>query len=964
MRLNALALGFIAITAATAITGCGDDDDGYYLPTPTAVPATSTPLVPTATSSATAVPATPTATATPTHDPNSIHLAGLHGPVDVVIDDLGFPHVYGGTAEDVIYVQGYLTASSRFFQMDAFRRFAEGRLSEILGLVALDTDISMRTVFTARSGRRIQEELWDHVQETDPEVAGVIAAYARGVNAWLDDLRAGRNGAVIPTEYTDGIILNETAMSLADWRPQDTLAIARLQAWSLSESLGDEIGFARIAQSLPDGMFRDIYRSAPADPAISVPRSGSARARSSRGDATANVPQASVDTLSALSEALTTVRAQNPFGKSREVGSNNWLVAPSMSTNGHAMLANDPHLQLFNPPIWHVLQLDAGDGYRVNGVIFPGLPGVILGHNDYGAFGATTAVFDVTDVYLEQVTTPVDYPASPRTVLFKGQQVPVLRIDEPFVVRGRASPIVRVIEVVPHHGPMAPDPNTRDNVVGIAATNMSFRWTGHEISNDSRFLLDLTRARNLQEFRTSLANFAVGGQNWIWADIHGDIGFFAKVFIPQRPAGVVPYLPVDGSGTAEWLADESGHPIWVADDKIPQATNPAEGYVATSNNDQVGNTLDNDPLNDDVYLTYSAAEGFRQARILEMLSNSTGLEREPGTKMSAEDLSRYQYDHKSKEAERLVPHLLAAAERHPEALSPAMQEALDRLESWGEAKLGSPAYDTRAGVDAADARTDVPPRAIPVSDEERLDAIATSIFVGWETRLSRKVFVDDFAGTGISAPGGDDAVKALLHIIEDLDSTDPGFVVHTKGANGESTLWDDKTTTAVETSDDVMLAALNDGLEFITSKFRTDDQSQWQWGKIHHTNFQHFFGQAGIGAYDLLPFAASGARSTVNPAGYSLNSDDFTYASGPSERFVAVLDPAGIRAVNVLPGGINGNPGRIEGSPASTAYGTINPATHYGDHIPAWLNGETFEYRIRRSDVDAHAERRLSFRSE
>ena len=980
-------LSWLALCLALAASGCDDDDHHGNAATPTpaatstAAPATSTPTAvpPTATftsvpptSTSTAVPPTatatavpPTATASPTETPSGIVLPGLEGEVEVILDDHGFPHVYGTNVRSVIQAQGYLCASQRFFEMDMFRRLAEGRLSEVLGLLTFSADVSMRTEFTTRDGRRLEEAIWQYIQDTDPEVAGIIQAYSNGVNGWLEDLRAGRNDAQMPPEYTDGIVLNETPMSLDDWRPQDVIAVARLQAWSLSESLSDEINFARIRDSLPEPLFLDVYRSAPADPAITLPRDESAgRSQRSVVRSASPAPQpGQVERYAELAEFLDRVRAQNPLGKAFDVGSNNWIVAPSMSTNGHAMLANDPHLQLFNPPIWYVNQLVSEDGYSVNGVIFPGLPGVILGHNNYGAFGGTVAMYDVTDVYLEQVTTPEDYPNSPRTVLFKGQQVPVLRIEESFNVRGRATPLKQVIEIVPHHGPMVPDPNPRDGVVGIAATNMSFRWTGHEISNDPRFLIDLTRAQNVEQFRTALSNFAVGAQNWVWADIHGDIAYFPKAYIPQRPAGVIPWYPVDGTGSAEWLADEQGNTLWLPDEKIPQATNPAQGYLATSNNDQIGNTLDNDPLNDDIFLIFTATEGFRQGRILEMLSNATGLEREPGAKISFEDMSRYQYDHKSKEAERLVPLLLAAVENRPDLVTEEMTGALDRLREWGIGKVGSPAYDARSGIDAHDLREDIAPRLTTVSDEENADSIATSIFVGWETRLSRMVFADDFDGTGVGAPGGDDAVKALLHITEDLDSSDAGFVVHTKGENGESTLWDDRTTPdVVETRDEIVLKAFADGLAFLTDKFGSADQNTWQWGRIHQVVFQHFFGQAGIPAYDLGPFAAGGARSTVNPAGFSLNSNSFNFSSGPSKRFVAILDPAGIRAVNVLPGGENGNPGRVEDQPASALYNTINPAVRYGDHIHEWVNGETFDYYIQRSDVEAHAERSFQMR--
>jgi penicillin amidase len=867
----------------------------------------------------------------------TIRLPQLPARTDVVFDDLGVAHIYAPDVESAVFVQGYVVASQRFWEMDVFRRVAEGRLSEVFGRISLTTDVAMRTVFTTRDGRRLEEALWEYVQRTDPEVARLAEAYSAGVNAWLADLRAGRNGARLPPEYELPIVIDRRPEDLAEWRPQDIAAIGRLQAWQLSQSMDEEIGRARTLAALPDAVARDVFRSAPAAPATVLPVPS--RQRAARVGVAHAVELPPLPLLEAIDEALDAVQASNPLGRrDHGLGSNNWIVSPALSASGHAMLANDPHLQLFNPPIWFMNQIDAGPGNRVNGVIFPGLPGVILGHNEFGAWGATVAVFDVTDVYLESVTTPPDYPQSPRTVLFQGRQVPVLRIEERIEVKNR-SPFTAIIEVVPHHGPMVPDPSPGDATVGLAGTNMSFRWTGHEISNDSRFLLDLNRARNVAEFRAAIRHFAVGAQNWVWADVHGDVAYFPRVLIPQRPPGVVPYLPVPGSGEAEWLTDAQGNTLWLPEEKIPQATNPPEGFLATANNDQIGNTLDNDPLNDEIYLTFSADLGFREERIQELLSNRAQV-RPAGAKLTADDMSRYQYDTSSKEAARLLPFLFAAAAARPDLVTAEIAEALDRLRRWGDAKPGSAPYDMTSGIDAhaccaPNVRTDVAPRSSPVTAEERADATASSIFAGWTTRLARAVFADDFAGTGIGSPGGQDATKALLHLLEDIERTDPGFRVHTRGVNGESTLWDNRDTAAFETRDEILLSALRDGLTFLSSAFGSAELDNWLWGIIHQVRFQHFVGQAGFDIFDLGPFAAPGGRFTVNPANFSLNADTFTFAGGPSERFVAVLDPAGIRAVNALPGGNNGDPGGM----VQERYSTINPELR--TTATCWAAGST-----------------------
>jgi penicillin amidase len=283
-----------------------------------------------------------------------------------------------------------------------------------------------------------------------------------------------------------------------------------------------------------------------------------------------------------------------------------------------------------------------------------------------------------------------------------------------------------------------------------------------------------------------------------------------------------------------------------------------------------------------------------------------------------------------------------------------MADALARLRSWGEDEEGSPAWSMAAGVDPADERSDVPPRPEPVADEERADAVAASVYAAWSGRLSRAVFADDFEGTGIGVPGGADATKALLHILEDVERTDPGFVVHTRGPNGESTLWDDRRTPEIETRDEILLGALADALEFLMESF---EASAGLWGNIHRVRFQHFFGQAGIRTFDLGDFPAPGGRFTVNPAGFSFNSDSFVFSSGPSMRFVVELDPAGIRAMNILPGGNNGNPGGV----GEAFYNLIQPDIHYGDHAPGWINGHTFDSRITREAVAADAEQNIVY---
>jgi penicillin G amidase len=884
----------------------------------------------------------------------------LAGPTEVVYDSIGIPHIYGPDQNSVAYAQGYVHAAHRFWQMDTLRRSGEGRLSELLGMLTLKTDVTMRTIFTTRDGRRLEDAMWEHLQASDPELAAMVEAYTAGVNAWLADLRAGRNGAALPPEYQFSLI-NQGPDDLAPWRPQDCVSVGRTLQWNLDNNIlynemfyvegnwGDEIW-----QKLDEAEIKDTVRPAPfafvpvvpsAQPLLIPPLAAPASVPPA-------LPQPGV--AKAVRSLLDEVGRTSPLGpRQPDAGSNNWVVAPGLSDSGLAMLASDPHLGLSNPGVWFLQQLEVANGpaMRVSGSALPGLPGITVGHNDSGAWGTTYAYFDVVDVYVETMTTPPDYPASPRTVLFKGQQVPVMRLQEQFKINGR-NPRTYIIEVVPHHGPMLPDPNLTDAVVGLAATGMTMRWTGQEVSDDARASLELMRAQNVSDFRAALRNGVQGANptNYVWADVHGDIAYSSYARLPQRPAGTVPYEPMPGTGEAEWLTDAEGNIAWLPEDQFPQALNPPDAFIATANSDPTGHTFDNDPLNDGVYFAAWYQNGLREQRIQDMLSNRANL-RPAGAKITMADMSAYQYDTASLDAVRLLPFLFTAAEARPELVTAKMSDAIARLRAWAEQKPGSPACNVVSGIDAHELRADVPPRARPVSDEERADAVGSSIYNAWVKQIWEVLPGPDWPHLW-EIPW-----RLVWHLLVDIDQTDPAFQVYTKGANGDSTMWDDPATPEVETRTEVLLAALSRALDLLEQQFRSADMSTWLWGKVHQVQFHHFFAQAAIQTYDIGPIPAPGGFWTVNPAtpGWGGDAGNFTFSAGPSQRLVVLLDPAGIKAVNVLPGGENGNPG------SAGAYNTINPASHYGDLIPKWINGETVEMRISRQAVTADNQRHVKY---
>ena len=355
-----------------------------------------------------------------------------------------------------------------------------------------------------------------------------------------------------------------------------------------------------------------------------------------------------------------------------------------------------------------------------------------------------------------------------------------------------------------------------------------------------------------------------------------------------------------------------------------------------------------------MYFAAWYANGLREQRIQDMLSNRANL-RPPGAKITMADMSAYQYDTASLDALRFLPFLFTATEARPELVTANMAQAITHLQAWTEEKPGSPACNVVSGVDAHEVRADVPPRAQLVTDEERADAVGSSIYHAWMKQIWEALPPPPSEEWGDDWQNWELPWRFVKHLLEDIDQTDPAFRVYTRGPNGDSTLWNDPATSEVETRTEVLLGALSRSLDLLEQKFGSADMSTWLWGKVHQVRFYHFFGQIADPSYNLGPIPAPGGFWTVNPAYPWVDAGNFIFSGGPSQRLVVLLDPAGIKAVNILPGGQNGNPGSAE------AYNTINPAAHYGDLVPGWINGEVVEMRISRQDVAADSQQHVRY---
>jgi len=550
-----------------------------------------------------------------------IRAEGLQAEVTIIRDSWGIPHIYASNTHDLFFAQGYVHAQDRFWQMEFWRRIGSGRLAEILGESALDSDRFIRTLGWHRTAARELELLGE-------EERAVLEAYAEGVNAYIFTHR-GRLGL----EFT---LLGLTGVEFEPepWTPFNTITWAKVMAWDLGGNRSDELLRAHIAARLGTPAVAELMPPYPDDYPVIVPH-----------------PLTGA-TLEAVPEA-----AFEPFalGEGDDLGSNNWVVAGSRTETGMPILANDPHLSIQMPSIWYEIGLHCdpvgpGCPYNVVGASFASTPGVIIGHNDRIAWGVTNLGPDVQDLFIERVN-----PENPNQYEYQGQWLDMEIVREEIRVAGEEEPVVMFARLT-RHGPIIND------VVGGTEEEWSFgwqplalSWTALQPGTLMKSVLLLDRARNWEEFRDALRYWDVPSQNFVYADVDGNIGYQAPGRIPIRASGDGS-MPVPGwTGEYEWVD-------YIPFDELPRAFNPPEGYIVTANNAVVEPDYP-------YFLSMDWAPGYRARRIVELI--------EADPSLSLADMQAIQGDSSPAWAREIMPYL-----RSLSGDDPRLNQALDLLRDW------------------------------------------------------------------------------------------------------------------------------------------------------------------------------------------------------------------------------------------------------------------------------------------
>lgn len=480
---------------------------------------------------------------------DTLNVAGLNDAVTVRRDGRSIPYIEAKNEADLYFAQGYITASDRLWQMDLYRRVARGETAEIFGKLTLEEDKRWRKFNFTKIAQ-------DSLPYLTPELKSALENYARGVNAYIATL----NKDTLPPEFK---ILQYAPR---EWQPTDTIVIGKILTDALSTTWRNDLIRASLANLSKEKQADLTNQITPYD-VVLFGKDGK--------------PQSGItnDELRITNEDLALAEREEAVRKSslERIGfyadelaaSNNWVISGKKTADGKAILANDPHLQPNAPGIWYLSHLST-PAMRVSGVTIPGVPGIVLGHNESIAWGATNVGPDVQDLYVETFDAGGKYKTA------TGFQSPIIRKEE---IKVRVNPLqtdttTETLEVQ----------ETANGVIFAEESGKKFalKWTAFDPRNQEfEAFFGLNRAEDWNGFKSALKTYGGATQNFVYADVKGNIGWYAAGKIPIRKTGdgSVPYDGANGAG--EWTG-------YIPFEELPNLYNPTENFILTANQRIVG----------------------------------------------------------------------------------------------------------------------------------------------------------------------------------------------------------------------------------------------------------------------------------------------------------------------------------------------------------------------------------------
>jgi penicillin amidase len=658
-------------------------------------------------------------------------VTGLEGDVAVDCDQWGVPHISSGHLEDVLFAQGFVTAQDRMVQMELFRRIASGRLAEVMGKAALSIDIFQRDLGIYRTAECILK-----VVPSDTLV--YLERYSAGVNAYLEE-----RASSLPMD-----LLFMAQGRPEPWRPVDALATELLFTWLFDATWTADLMRGRLIRKLGK-----------ADAQWLLPASGPGNVPVLEYDEPASrpptidpPPECEIDFLQAMvPSAPWLVKKVSLYAQ----GSNNWVISGERTVSGKPLLCNDPHAQHTVPTLFYLCHMKSNEPHcNVIGAALPGIPGMVVGRNEALAWGSTSMSPDTVDVFIETF----ENDDSNRYLANGGVMEAEVIEEEIKILPGRK---YRHQVVITRHGPVI----ARRGDKGLA-----LKWVGHDADNDSAgCLVRMGLATNWEEFTRSLKGYSGPAVNLVYADVEGNIGYYAAARLPKRKGN-------DGSVPLPGHIDDYDWDGYVTIQDMPNVLNPDRKWIATANNQVV--TGDCPHL-----ITTMWESSNRQARIAELLGSSD--------KHSLEGMCEIQGDIVDNHGAIFRGEILEAAKER-EGLSQRTEKALVILAGW----------DGRAGKDSVG---------------------QTIYYFSWkvmtERLLRHRLGHSLYFEYTTSFSNVSQAVERLLR--ERREEWLPP---------------------SAQSFQELLIQCLDEAILRIETRFRTEDMSQWRWGRMHSLEIRHFLG--------------------------------------------------------------------------------------------------------------------------
>jgi penicillin amidase len=603
----------------------------------------------------------------------NLQVKGLSAAVKITRDGHGVPTLEAATLEDLFFAQGYVTAQDRLWQMDIMRRFGAGELSEILGEDTLKVDREQRILGLRAAARK-------SLQMASARNQSYFDAYARGVNAFIES-----HGSGLPIEFR---VLKYRPKP---WRAEDSIVIANQMVKDLNYyTFGDTLAREKVLAKLGPELTADLYVNRSWHDRPPTVMREDLNDQQNQGDSNDedddadDGPDNSVTQQRGAGAGIWEQRVPEAVN-----GSNNWVVSGAHTVTGKPLLSNDMHLGHQMPNLWYETHLKSGN-LDVAGVTLPGVPYVIVGHNQRIAWGCTNAGPTVTDAFIENFNAQGEYQTP------QGWRQPEHRAE---VIHVKGKRDVTVDVRITRHGPIVTD------ILPGETRQLALRWTLYDGLH--MMFLDVDMAQNWEEFRKAFSQLDAPGQNVVYADVDGNIGYQATGHVPIRAAGDGS-LPVSGADDAhEWTG-------YIPFDKLPSIYNPASGVIATANGRI---TPDGYPYS----ISAHWEAPWRVERIYHVL--------ESGRKFGPMDMLALEDDIHSENdlfaAERFVYAIDHAAKPSPRA-----KQAAELMRNWDGRMLASSAAPTTAVRSAQElTRLLLEPRLGPAPE----DPTQQQTILSWKT---------------------------------------------------------------------------------------------------------------------------------------------------------------------------------------------------------------------------------------